>query len=155
MITRTMATELRLSPDARKRTIAAIWAAARQLRLSKEELYRLVYAWTDSDSISRLDDAQLVAVVETLRKMGFERKDGAVAILQDDSGQVKKIKAIWLELHRSGAAKSGHPAALNAYAKRMTGVNHVNWLTPAQANVVIEGLKQWRDRVLPSWSDDD
>lgn len=60
--------------------------------------------------------------------------------------QAGKILALWLDLRRQGKLTNPTDEALFAWVKSMTGVEHPDWLTAAQANQVIEGLKAWGAR---------
>ena len=75
------------------------------------------------------------------------RRGDRVAIDDTDAPQIVMIKTLWLQLADRGAAKSASLDALNAWVKRQTGIAHVRWLTPEAANVVIESLKAWGNRL--------
>ncbi|STZ83109.1 phage associated protein [Bergeriella denitrificans] len=64
------------------------------------------------------------------------------------AGQVKKIRALWLELHRLGAVRNPSELALAKFVKRMTGVDYQGWLDVDNASKVIEHLKKWVLRVV-------
>lgn len=61
--------------------------------------------------------------------------------------QIKKIRALWLELHRLGAVRSPSELSLARFVSRMTGVDYQGWLSVDDASRVIEHLKQWKKRV--------
>ena len=61
--------------------------------------------------------------------------------------QVKKIRALWLELHRLGAVRSPSELSLARFVKRMTGIDYHGWLGTDDAIRVIEHLKKWKVRV--------
>jgi phage gp16-like protein len=63
-----------------------------------------------------------------------------------DSDQSKKIRQLWIELHQVGKVKNSSEDALEAYVKRMTRVDKLQWLDVAQASKVIEALKKWLSR---------
>ncbi|STZ74809.1 regulatory protein GemA [Bergeriella denitrificans] len=67
---------------------------------------------------------------------------------EDMAGQVKKIRALWLELHRLGAVRNPSELALAKFVKRMTGVDYQGWLDVDNASKVIEHLKKWVLRVV-------
>ena len=58
-------------------------------------------------------------------------------------GQIKKIRALWLELHGIGAVRNPSELALGRFVKRMVGVDYHGWLDIDNAQKVIEHLKQW------------
>lgn len=60
--------------------------------------------------------------------------------------QVKKIRALWLDLHDMGVVKNPSELALAKFVKRMTGVDYQNWLDVDNAGKVIEHLKKWKQR---------
>lgn len=136
----------------RNREIAAIHVARQQLGLDETQYRELLEAWTGKTSATKLSQEERHLVLNHFRRMGFERREtpGRLVIEDDDKPQVKKIKALWLELHRLGKVESPTLAALNAYVNRMTKLSHVNWLTPAQAGRVTEAIKKWRDRKASS-----
>jgi phage gp16-like protein len=102
-------------------------------------------------SASTLSIGQLCQAVEVMKKAGFKVKTPAVngnkqsRALADD-GQSKKIRALWLEMHGQGIVKNPSEASLCAYVKRMTKVDALQWLSVAQASIVIEVLKKWQAR---------
>lgn len=57
--------------------------------------------------------------------------------------KLKKIRALWLELHGIGAVKNPSELALGRFVKRMVGVDYHGWLDIDNAQKVIEHLKQW------------
>lgn len=132
----------------RRRELAAIHAARRQLGLPEDDYRDLLEAWTGQRSSAALSAEQRHVVIEGLRRMGFVRRagDDRVVILDDDKPQTAKIKALWLGLWRAGRVQSPSLHSLNAFVRRLTGVSSVNWLSPVQANIVIESLKQWSER---------
>ena len=64
-----------------------------------------------------------------------------------DDDQSKMIRGIWIELHHLGAVRDSSETALASYVKRMTRVSALQWLDVKQAQLVIEALKKWRQRV--------
>jgi phage gp16-like protein len=66
-----------------------------------------------------------------------------------DDAQSKKIRALWLEMHGQGIVKNSSESSLCAYVKRLTKVDALQWLSTAQASMVIESLKKWQGRVKP------
>lgn len=62
-------------------------------------------------------------------------------------GQIKKIRALWLELHRLGEVRNPTEEALAKFCRRMTGVDYHGWLGTDKASDVIEHLKKWKQRV--------
>jgi phage gp16-like protein len=103
-------------------------------------------------SASTMTIGQLCQAVETMKKQGFKvkhNKDKSVRKLAGDA-QSKKIRALWLEMHAQGIVRDSSEASLNAYVKRLTQVEALQWLNTEQAGRVIEALKQWQKRKLTS-----
>ena len=132
-----------MQADRRRREIQALWVGAKRLGLSREEVHELLDEWFGKTSVADLTQRERHAALDRFREMGYARKPDRLAIENEDDPLVKKIKAQWLHLHRMGVVRSAAPHALHAYVKRMTGVDHVRWLTPRQAATVIESLKAW------------
>lgn len=101
--------------------------------------------------------AELEAVVRQLKAMGFvvttkaqakNRKADLPVRNGNDlmAGQIKKIRALWLELHGLGVVKSPSELSLARFVKRMTGIDYHGWLDADTASRVIEHLKKWKKR---------
>jgi|SRR5690625_499918 len=142
----------------RNRELAAIHTARRNLGIEEGDYRDLLEVWTGKRSAAKLTSAERTAVIKHFRKIGFERQEERrkVSIRDDEAHtQVGKIKALWLDMYERRIVRDPGGQALRAYVKRQTtgpahpqGISHWNYLTPALANEVIEGLKQWRHRVL-------
>ena len=141
------------------RLIKLIHVAKGQLMMADND-YRtlLANASRGKTSSKALTVAELEAVLRHMQALGFvvtgkakpaagrrdlPVRDAAAGV----DGQIKKIRALWLELHRLGAVRSLNEAALAKFCKRMTGVDYHGWLGTDKASDVIEHLKQWQQRV--------
>ena len=60
------------------------------------------------------------------------------------------MRALWLFLHQLGAVKNPSEAALAAYVKRIAKVDALQWADGHQTEALIETLKKWAMRYLPS-----
>ncbi len=58
-----------------------------------------------------------------------------------------KARALWHALHLAGVVHTDTDAALMAYVKRQTRLEHWRFLNGYQVNAVIEALKHWLARV--------
>lgn len=141
------------------RLIRLIHVAKGQLMLADTD-YRtlLANASRGKTSSKALTVAELETVLRQMKAQGFvvtgkakpaagrrdlPVRDAAAGV----DGQIKKIRALWLELHRLGAVRSPTEAALAKFCKRMTGVDYHGWLGTDKASDVIEHLKKWKQRV--------
>lgn len=137
--------------DRRQQLIRLIHVGKRELSLDEETYRALVKSGSRSahDSTSMLTASQLELVLDAMRERGFVVKTGGkpVATASKDP-QAQKVRALWLELHTRGYVNKPGDAALNAFIKRITRVDRMEWLSSAQASQVIETLKSWLDRDL-------
>lgn len=143
-----------MKSDSRLRLIKLIHVARRELRMD-DETYRLMLAGMKgldgATSSADLSVPNLYRVLEQLKLRGFKVRPSPKAKrpLADDL-QAKKIRSLWLTLHGCGAVRDSSEAALAAFVHKMTGVQALQWLSPAQASQVIENLKNWHRRVAPA-----
>lgn len=137
----------------RAKLIQLIHVARREVaELQDESTYRaMLRGVTGKDSCSDMRDDQLQDVLDHLKKSGFKVRSKATPSrpLADDA-ESKKIRALWLMLHQLGAVRNPSEEALAAYAKRLTGIDALQWLNGDQASKVIESQKTWAMRFLPA-----
>lgn len=132
----------------RQRLLSKIHVAKGQLKLD-DETYRAIirrhgeFAADDTPSAARLKIGQMIDVVEEMKAKGWKDKPArrAGARAQASHPQAAKMRALWLSLYHLGAVRDPKESALASFAQRMTKVSALQWLDVAQANRVIEGLK--------------
>lgn len=103
--------------------------------------------------------AQLEAVLDHLKRVcGFKvrARSGAAGAsattpkrpdrVQDPSAEARKARALWLFLHHLGAVKDPSERALTAYAKRIAGIEALQWARGDRMHDLIETLKKWAMR---------
>lgn len=134
--------------DSKPRLIQLIHIAKSQLGMDDDTYRNMLKQLTQKDSTKLLTVGQLNRVITHLQGLGFkiQTKNKQPAPKTFDP-QSKKIRALWLELHRLGHIQDSSEAALAAYVKRMTSIESLAWLSTAQASQVIETLKNWLSRV--------
>lgn len=131
----------------RRGLLAMVHIARKDLGLDEETYRSALEQVAGKASASELSDAELLRAVDHFRAHGWAPKAaGGKPRRQSDAPHVRKVWAIWGDMCRSGAVRSPTRAALRAFVERMTGCSDPEWMTPAQANQVIEGLKAWRAR---------
>ena len=125
-------------------SIRTLWAIAKspELHMTDEDLHAVVYRETGKESIKALTQGQINEVARVLQNM----KDGASqrqGTKRTDAGgnrqtvaQRQKIYALCGEL-----GWNDDPKRIQGFVKRVTHVDRLEWLTPAQCEKVIEGLK--------------
>jgi phage gp16-like protein len=139
------------APDVRRRELAQIHIAKQQLGMAEETYRDLLWTIGRVDSAANLDWSGRKQLLDHLKKCGFKprppKRSGEREL--EESAQAKMVRGLWLELHGAGVVKDASERALNRWVKRMTGVDSLRWLQPAQMNMVIEALKKWNDRPRP------
>lgn len=132
------------------RLIRLIHVGKGQLRLEDEVYRKLLQSATGKTSTTEMRVDQLEDVLARLKKLGFKvrvpKAKGEQRRLAHSS-QDRKIRALWLALHEAGGVRDPSEAALNAWVKRETGVEALQWVDGEQASKLIEKLKMWLNRV--------
>jgi len=139
----------------RPRLIRLIHVAKRELAMDDDTYRALLVTCTGQDTSTHLTDTELNKVLAHMKRRGFKVRHAthkskparkpSRALAQ--SPQDKKIRALWLSLHKHGVVRDPSEAALAAYVKRITGVDALQWLDIQQASQIIETLKQWQLRI--------
>lgn len=102
-------------------------------------------------SSTELSVAELEAVLRHLRASGFTPRVPATARPRgqrrlDVSPTVRKARALWLWLHEQGIVRDPSEAALAAFAKRVGGVDALQWMQ--RPDKLVEALKAFGAREL-------
>lgn len=133
----------RKPPTASIRTLYGI-AKSDELRLTQEELYAIVYRETGKEHMRELTQGEINEVARVLQNM----RDAVTPTQRTDkSGNPKttprrrKIYALCGVL-----GWNDDKNRINGFCKKMCGVECVEWLTDAQCDKVIEGLKKMAAR---------
>lgn len=137
--------------------IAKIHLAKNQLGLDDDTYRSIIRQTCGKESSAKCTDKQLMKVIEHLKEKGWSDKKTRKksdktrmerkAYEKPNKASTSKIYALWGVLQRSGKVKSHDKAALDAFVKKYTDVDHVKWLDELQAQKIIECLKQWILRV--------
>lgn len=138
----------------RNRLIRVIHTAKRTLGLDEEAYRAMLEGVTGKRSCSDMEAAELSAVVERLRELGFKPKGKPGKKLSPKTrgtaaseDQRSKIRALWIECYQLGVVKNRYESGLNAFVKRMTNVERIDWLVNAyDCNRCIEALKAMKQR---------
>ena len=133
--------------DPRKRLIAQVHIAKAQVGLSEAEYRDLLFAATGKRSSAAMSSAELGRVIEALVKAGFKPAfKGAPDGKKSARKVVRMIFGLWSELASRGLIENESRPALFAFVKRMTGVDHPDWLENRDASKVVEALKSMLNR---------
>lgn len=131
-----------LSDPARRRDLAAIHVAKKQLAMEDDTYREMLWTIARVRSASDLDHAGRRRVLDHLRACGFKRTR---PLARDP--QSRKVRALWLGLKELGALRDASEDALNSYVSRQTGAKALQWASSDQLSQVIESLKSWQRRV--------
>ncbi|QGP91690.1 hypothetical protein MGLY_10320 [Neomoorella glycerini] len=115
---------------------AKIWAMARQLDLDSDLLHEFVYNYTGEKSIAALSRSQAAKVIDVMESRLGSRPANRVS-----KKQLWKIRQLARQL-----GWDDNPKRLQGFVKKYGGVDKPEWLSPAQAWKVIEGLKKLAER---------
>ena len=137
-------------PYARKdASIRTLWAIAKspELGMSSDDLHALIYRETGKDSMTKLTQGEINDLARVLQNL----KDGvgsSASSKRTDAGgdprtiaQRRKIYQLCYDLGWNDDNRR-----INAFAKRMFGVERVELLTQAQCYKLIEALKKMAAR---------
>lgn len=147
-------------PVPRLSQLAAIHMAQKALHLTAEDASALKLAVTGMESsahmtaqqrsryLAHLAGLQERAALARGEKPAFVPKRPALERTVDDDQDVRwgKARALWGVLAGAGVVHTNTDAALMAYVKRQTQLEHWRFLNSYQVNGVIEALKRWCKR---------
>lgn len=126
--------------------LAKIHIAKAQLNLDDDQYRDIVRRVTGKDSAAKCRYSQLVDLINEFKSLGW-KTEKKKAFRRAPSDGIKKIYALWGKLQALGAVQSTDKTALDAFVKKYTGIDSVQWLQPAQQQKIIEILKQWIKRI--------
>ncbi|EHF4787286.1 regulatory protein GemA [Salmonella enterica] len=133
----------------RGKLIQLIHIAKNKLGIDTDTYRQMLLSITGVTSTSTMNPGQLKKVLNVMKDKGFRVKPAAKARSSRplvDTPQVKKLRALWLEMHQQGKVRDSSEVALQAWVKRETGVDKLQWLEPGMASLCIEKLKKWQKR---------
>lgn len=136
--------------------LGAIHLGLKQLGIEGDDARDLYERLTGRRSLRDMSPKQQETVVDELRRLGFKaggrRPDGRPKL----TGRfAAKLQALWIAAHNLGIVENRDDAALIAFVRRQTGIDHVRFLKfPDDARKAVEALKAWIARVGGvDWSD--
>jgi len=131
-----------------KADLAKIHIAKKELGLTDQVYRDILQARFRKDSSAKLTSSQAFQLLNHFRSLGWKPK-GTQKLPGMDipaDGQSQKILACWITLHKAGVVRDGSDKALLAFAKRMTGKDHLRWCDGQDKHKIIEALKDWAKR---------
>lgn len=148
------------TPAPRQNHLAAIHMAQKALGLSAEDavaLKRSVVGVASAADMTAPQRRQYLAHLAVLQasaatargeKPAYAPKRPTLVRNIEDAGDYQwgKARAMWHALAVAGQVRANTDTALQAYAKRQTGVDAWRFMTQPQITKVIESLKKWCKR---------
>lgn len=129
-----------------KADYAKINIACKELGLDKHQLLSDRY---QIESSKQLKDWQIADLYKHFKGLGWQVKRSQASKLSPkyQDGQHRKIVAMWIKMAKAGEIQNASDRALQAYVKRVTGIDNLQWCGVAECNSLIESLKSWGYRV--------
>ena len=128
--------------------IKLIHVAKTKLGLDDDVYRDILESTTGKTSSKLLTTAQLEAVLDRLKQLGFEveskDKTGVKNLASD--AQSKLIRHLWLQLHQAGQVKNGSELALAKFVENRVHVSALQFLSTRHADMIINHLRQWCKR---------
>ncbi len=137
-----------MNDNRRRRELAAIHVGRQKLGLDDAAYRDLLWSAAGVRSAADLDDVGRQAVIERMRKLGFERAPGASreapqgrkpSVPVDRLAMINKVEALL-------SARQLPWGYASSIAKRMFKVEQLEWLTAAQLHTLIGVLEIDRQR---------
>ncbi|MEQ8747331.1 regulatory protein GemA [Pyruvatibacter sp.] len=128
----------------RTQLIRKIHVGKRELGLDDDTYRDLVERVTGKRSAADCDVNQLTLVVDEMKARGFHVKQmGQHKGQRKGPAQLAKMRALWITAWCLRIVRDRRDSALLAFTVRQTGrpVGALHWVTPDDANKVIEALK--------------
>lgn len=145
----------------RARLVKLIHVARRELERAgqmDEPTYRAMLRTASkgrAESSTDLTLPELEAALQACKRAGFKVQGKAAparagARRQDMRPQARKVRALWLFLHVLGLVRNPSEEALAAYVRRIARVDDLHWADDALMDLLIETMKKWAMRTLPT-----
>lgn len=131
-----------------QKNLAKIHIAKKDLGLTDDAYRDVLRNITGKDSSAKLTDNQALRVLRYFESRGFRPKKqrSLPGMTVPTDPQSKKIRALWITLHKAGVVKNGTDLAMLAFVKRMVKRDRLEWCSIEEKNKVIEALKDWLGR---------
>lgn len=132
----------------RRSLLGKVHLAAKELRLEGDSYVDLLFGVTGKSSARDCSDAELVAVVERMKALGWKpaAPKGRSGSRPADHPSAMKARALWISLHHLGAIDNPSEMALEAFARRQLKVERLQWANQRETFRLIEALKAIAER---------
>lgn len=131
---------------------AIINIAKAQLAMAEDDYRAVLERVTGLKSLRAMSEPQKLAVVEEMKRLGFQVKAGGRKLPASVRPHVRLVHALWGSCHRLGVIENRSREALRAFCKRFVanGLEDVmvdpDLLSYDQATPIIEALKKMETR---------
>lgn len=130
-----------------KAQIGTIHALKSRAGLDEESYRDMLERQTGERSSAKLTSAAAGRVIEHLRVLAGDSPGAGAGRPSIDGIWGRKAQALWISGFHLGVFERREDAALMAFVRRQTRVDHINWLRDAdQGSAVVEALKAWLRR---------
>ena len=130
-----------------KALLAQIHMAQKALGMDEDTYRAVLMRVIGARSCAGVSARDLERVVDELKRLGWRPAPRKTAFRPSDKPYVRKVWALWGALGRAGKLEHPTRQGLRAFVKRQTGKDDPEWLTPSDANKVIEGVKKIEERL--------
>lgn len=122
-----------------------IYAGIRALGIAEEDDRRALYERvTGKRRLREMSGREKDAIAEELRRLGFRHTPRQRLLT---GPYAKKLQALWISGWNLGLIRKREDAALVAFVRRQTGIDHPRFLVDAaSAEKAVEALKSWLTR---------
>lgn len=130
--------------------LAAIHVGRKQLGLDEDTYRALLTRVTGKASSADMSEAERIDVVDEMRRLGFKQAKTGL-----EGPFAKKLQAQWIAAWNLGIVEDRADAAMLAFVRRQTGIEHTRFLRDAaDARKAVEALKGWMAREAGvDWTD--
>lgn len=126
--------------------IKAIHTGLRQLGIAEDDKRDLYQRVTGRDTLTAMSPRDHEAVIGELRRLGFKAASSN-SRKRLEGKYAGKLQALWIAAWNLGLVRKRDNAALIAFVKRQTGLDHTRFLHHGEdARKAIEALKGWTAR---------
>lgn len=113
----------------------------------------LVERMTGQRSTRGLTDAQATGLIDELDRLRAGKRASKGGRKALEGPYAKKLQALWIGCWNLGLVETSDDAAMIAFARRQTGIDHANWVRDhVDAVAVIEALKSMMGRAGVDWA---
>ncbi|MCC5965517.1 MAG: regulatory protein GemA [Natronohydrobacter sp.] len=125
--------------------VKMIYAGIRALGIAEEDDRRALYERvTGKRRLRDMSPREKDAIATELRRLGFRHQPRQRLL---SGPYAKKLQALWISGWNLGLILNRQDAALVAFVRRQTGIDHPRFLVdPASADKAVEALKSWLTR---------